>query len=38
MVAYNNKLNKIINWKVEFLNLDKMIFFDLRRKKKMNIS
>ena len=33
MVAYINKWNKIINGKAKYLNLKKMIFFDLRQKK-----
>ena len=36
MVANTNKLNKIINWKPEYSNLGKMIFSELRWKKKMN--
>ena len=35
MVANTKKLNKIINWKPKYSNLRKMIFSELRWKKKM---
>ena len=36
MVANTKKLNKLIDWKPKYLNLEKMILSELRWKKKMN--
>ena len=35
MVANTNKINKILNWKPKFLNLEKMLISELRWKKKI---